>query len=138
MARKRSAGVPARSRSNWQRTSLQDPGSLVATVAAAGRDVPRSAFAVGAVMRCALLQIYVPAKVDFETEFGQQRGLDSASTMSLLLVGRVDHLNVICFVTGHHLIARNAIEHRVHDRPLRRSFAPATFRLFLRQVNYPG
>ena len=41
------------------------------------------------------------------------------------LIRRVNHLDVIGLVPGHHLIAGNAIEYGVHDGPLRRGFAPA-------------
>ena len=48
--------------------------------------------------------------------------------------GRIRHLNVIGLVPRHHLIARNAVRHRVHDGPLRRGDAPAALSFLARQV----
>src|SRR5712692_5180209 len=45
---------------------------------------------------------------------------------------------MVGFVTGHHLVAGDAVEHGVHDRPLRRGFAPAAFGFLARQFHDSG
>ena len=57
-----------------------------------------------------------------------------------LLVRRVDDLDVVALVARHHLIARDALQHGVHDRPLRRGELPALvgFRLAAASRLRPG
>ena len=54
--------------------------------------------------------------------------------MRLLFVRRINDLDVIGFVPRHHLVARDAVENGVHDRPLRRGFTPAPFGFLLREA----
>ena len=50
-----------------------------------------------------------------------------ASMRAVGFVGAVGvgHLDVVRLVPGHHLVARHAVGHGVHDRPLRRRGVPA-------------
>ena len=80
-------------------------------------------------------KLHIAAQMHFEAEFGEHSGFDAAGAMGLLLVGRVDDLDVIGFVAGHHLVAADAIEHCMHDRPLRSRFAPAPFGFLLREAD---
>src|SRR5258708_12599699 len=70
-----------------------------------------------------------------EAEFSEHRGFDSAGPMGLLSIGRVNHLDMVGFVARHHLIASNAIEHRMHNRPLWRCFTPTSLGFFLWQLH---
>src|SRR5258706_1224238 len=58
--------------------------------------------------------------------------------MRLSPVRRINNLNMIGFVARHHLIARHTLDDRMHDRPLRRGFAPASFGFFFRKSYYPA
>src|SRR5688500_415450 len=50
---------------------------------------------------------------------------------------RVRHLDVVRLVPRHHLIARDPIHHRVHDRTLQRRRLPPPPRLLRRQLRHP-
>src|SRR5690606_290100 len=64
--------------------------------------------------------------------FGHQ-----CSVGRLRVVG-ISDLYVVALVAGHHLVARYAIGHRVHDGPLRRCLLPAALGLFQRKVDDLG
>src|ERR1035438_854562 len=53
-------------------------------------------------------------------------------------IRRVGHLHVVGFVPRHHLVARDAVRHGMHDGPLRRSDPPAPLGLFARQFYHFG
>src|SRR5262249_12875574 len=61
----------------------------------------------------------------FQTKFGQRGRFYPTGAVSLPFVRSVNDLNMIGFMAGHHLVAGDAVEYGVHDRPLRRGFAPA-------------
>src|SRR5215471_13013332 len=69
--------------------------------------------------------------MNFEPKFREHRGFDTASSMRLRPARSVNDVDVIRFVASHHLVSRNAIEHSVHDRPLRGGLLPAARGLFL-------
>ena len=75
--------------------------------------------------------------MNFKTECGQRHRFDSQCTMRLFFTWHINHLHVICFVPGHHLITSNTIENGMHDGPLGRGFAPAAFSFLPRQFNGP-
>ena len=77
----------------------------------------------------------IAAQVHFEAQLGQHGGFDAAGAVGLLGVGRIDDLDVVRLVARHHLVARDAVEHGVHDGPLRGGLAPAAFGLLLRQLH---
>ena len=79
----------------------------------------------------ASVQIHMAAKVDFDAERGQHGSFDPAGSVGLFFVWSVNHLYVICFMTGHHLVTANPFKDCVHDRPLRRGFTPATLGLLM-------
>ena len=56
----------------------------------------------------------------------------------LLRTLRVGHLDVVALVTSHHLVARDAVGHRVHDRPLRRCGFPASLCLAIGELDNFG
>ena len=61
-----------------------------------------------------------PTECDVDAERPGRRGLRQRAAVGGRGVLRVGHLDVVGLVTRHHLVARDAIRHRVHDRPLRR------------------
>ena len=68
----------------------------------------------------------------FDTEFGKHCGFDAQGAPGLGPRWGIDDLDMIGLMSGHHLVPGNAIEHGMHDRPLRGRFAPAPLR-FLRR-----
>ena len=44
-------------------------------------------------------------------------------------------MDVIGFVAGHHLVARDAVQHRVYDGPLRSGFPPTALGFRFGQVD---
>ena len=80
-------------------------------------------------------QRHIAAEMHFEAEFGHHRCFDTAGAVSLFFIWDIDYLDMIRFVTSHHLVAADAVENRVHDGPLRRGLAPAAFSLFLRKLH---
>src|SRR4029077_5050316 len=87
---------------------------------------------------CASTPLHIPAQVDLEPEFRKHGGFDAAAAVGLFAVGRIDDLDVVGLVPSHHLVAADAVEDRVHDRPLRSSLAPPTLGFFLRQLYHLG
>ncbi len=57
------------------------------------------------------------------------RGFRPSRSVGLFGAVGVNDLDVIAFVARHHLIARHAVGHGVHDRPLRRRRLPAPLSL---------
>jgi len=51
------------------------------------------------------------------------------------LVGRIGNLNMVGFVSRHHLVTADALEHSVHDRPLRGRESQALFGFMLWKGN---
>src|SRR6266404_4569337 len=86
-------------------------------------------------MRCSHAEIDVSAEVNLETEFGEHRGFDTARAMGLLFIRSINDLDVIRLMPRHHLVASDAVEDRVHNRPLRRGFAPPPLRFFRRELH---
>ena len=82
-----------------------------------------------------LLERNITAEMHVNPKFLKRRRLDAAARWACA-VGRINHLDVIGLVPRHHLVADDALEHRVHDRPLRRGFAPAPFRFSCGQFDH--
>ena len=81
------------------------------------------------------LDLHITAEMDFKTKFSEHCGFDAAGAVRLFLVGRIDDLDVVRFVPGHHLVTRNSFKTRVHDRPLRGGFLPAPLGLLAGQLH---
>ena len=72
-----------------------------------------------------------PAKGDFQAQSVHGGGFGVEGALAAVGVGGVGDLDVVGLVAGHHLVARDALQDCVHDRPLRRgqvAGAPASRR----------
>ena len=64
--------------------------------------------------------------------------LASSARVGLFGAVGVGDLDVVGLVPGHHLVARDAVGHGVHDRPLRRRGLPAALGLLGGQFDDAG
>src|ERR1700720_271657 len=81
--------------------------------------------------------VIAAADAHFHSQIAERGGLHSQGSVRCGSVGRIGHLDVVGFVTGHHLIARDAVSHGVHDGPLRSGDLPSSLGLFTRQIALP-
>src|SRR5271157_3514937 len=76
-----------------------------------------------------------PTNIDLNAQLGKGRRLDGECQIACVAVRRVCNLNMIRFVPRHHLIARYAVQHRVHHRPLPVGQSPSTLTLLCRELD---
>src|SRR4030095_10899474 len=69
--------------------------------------------------------------VNLEAQLGERGGLNAAGPVGLGFTRRVDNLDMIRRMARHHLVARNSLQHRVHDRPLGGRLAPSAIGFLL-------
>ena len=65
------------------------------------------------------LALDVATNIHIEPQFIHSRGFGVQTVSRAFLVRRIDNLNVIRLMPAHHLVARDALKHCVHDGPLR-------------------
>src|SRR5579862_5948541 len=82
--------------------------------------------------------VAIAADTHFHPQVAERRGLHCHGLVGGCGAGRISHLDMVGFVTGHHLIARDAVSHGVHDGPLRSGDPPSAFRFFARQIAHAG
>jgi len=88
--------------------------------------------------RLGLRQFNRTAEMNFQPKLGEHGGFDATGTVGLFLVGRVNNLDVVGLMSRHHLVARNALQDSVHDRPLGRGLTPPTLGLLGWELHHLG
>ena len=86
-------------------------------------------------LRVFILEGHLSAKVYFDAHFMEHCGLDGQRKNRTGNAWRIGNADMVCPVSRHQRIARDAMENRAYQGPLRRSALPAAGRLLSGQFD---
>lgn len=83
-----------------------------------------------------LPNFHIAAKVNLNAHAGKHGSFSGKRLVGAFRVWRISDLDMVGLVARHHLIARDAMKHSVHDGPLGRGHLPTSLGLLARQLHH--